>query len=61
MATQLFNTTGLNLQPAGTHEIVVLSPVLRLMKCLKDGFVISPLSSLVSVYSVLCGSVQSQN
>jgi hypothetical protein len=49
------------MEPAGTHETVVSSPVLRLMKCLKDGCVISPLSSSVSVYFVLCGSVQSQN
>lgn len=49
------------MEPAGAHEIVVSSPVLRLMKCLKDGCVISQLSSRVSVYFVLCRSVQSQN
>lgn len=47
----LFELCRVNLQPAGTHEIVVLSAVLRLMKCLKDGCVISQLSLSGTAYS----------
>ena len=46
-----FELCRVNLEPAGTHEIVVLSAVLRLMKCLKDGCVISQLSPSITAYS----------
>lgn len=59
--TLQFLYCGVNMEPAGTHEMVMSSPGLKLKKCLKGGCVISPLSSSVSVYFVLCGSVLSQN